>query len=99
MKHKFQNPHLKALAKRLVALDTANSNDDHFAARKYETVASRASDFGVVFSDEALAGMTDAANKESIRRNKPVGYLNGKLVHHPKVLDAVFETLTMPERV
>lgn len=100
MKHKFQDPHLKQLAKRLVELDIANSNDDdQLSLRKYETIASRASDYGVVFSEEALASLTDTANKESMRRNKPVGSLNGKLVHHPKVLDAVFETLTASERV
>lgn len=103
MKHKFQDPHLKQLVKRLVELDLAKStvaeDEGHFAIRKYETVAERASDYGVVFNLTSLAEVTDAANKESMRQNKPVGHLKGKLVHHPKVLDAVFATLNASERV
>lgn len=109
MKHKFQNPHLKALAKRLVALDTEqsarSSADEHCVApdythRKYRTIADRASDYGVVFSKEALASLNDTAMKESARLSKPVGEdADGANVYHPKVLGAVFAPLLASERV
>jgi hypothetical protein len=95
MKHKFQNPHLKALAKRLVELDNTQATmvRDACSNKKYRTIADRASDYGVVFSNEALTSLTDTANKESIRQGKPVGDYHGANIYHPKVLDAVFAKL------
>jgi len=52
-----------------------------------------------MLNEEFLASLTDIANKESVRRGKPVGILGGELAYHPEVLDAVLEPLLTSERV
>ena len=99
MKHKFQDPMLKQVARFLIELDTSKSPDSQYAIPECETLTSRTSDYGVVLNEEFLASLTDIANKESVRRGKPVGILGGELAYHPEVLDAVLEPLLTSERV
>lgn len=89
MKHKFQDPHLRKLAKRLVELDGPK-------ARKYRTVADTASDFGIVFTGAALDYLNDEADKESARQGKPVKEADGAKVYHPKVLETVLTMVIAP---
>lgn len=86
MKHKFQDPHLKQLVKRLVELDCPK-------VRKFRTIKDVASDFGVSFCDQSLANLNDDAAKESVKLGKPVKQIDGVIAYHPRVLAAVFSPL------
>ena len=93
MQHKFQDPYLEQLAKRLVTLDTAAK-----PRPKFQTVKAYFKDHGIDLDRSAKDALVDRAQREATRRGMPEAGYGRKTVFHPVVLRHLLELVT-PERV